>query len=455
MVESTISDVESIFRAGIAQHHYANTAYPLDGRRVWKEFRAERDKVDESVARQWRDVDKLGLYVHIPFCKKRCLYCEYCVLSGEDVNRKEEYLDLLSKEIAFYGKILSGKTAVGLDIGGGTPLALEARDIERIVKNSLRGFNLSEGFGISIETTPLIAATESIKLKEIRNLGIERISMGVQTTDVSLLNHVGRADNTKEIMLKARDNIREAGFKAFNVDLMYGFLNQSIEIFASTLDFAVNLNPEYITLYRNRYKGTKLEGEAKNISLEQVNLLYSLAFEKLNLEGYRANLGKNTFSKIEKDAGTSAYLTKRVISGTPYAGFGLGAQSMASQAIYYNEGAATKRLEGYRKLIGENHFPIQDFYNLPIDEIMAKTLCVSFYFGAIDKTAFRDKFGKSLEQVFGNEVNYLVGNKLMENSEDNDLLMLTKRGKDVINGIIPLFYSGRSKENLLRRAGDV
>jgi oxygen-independent coproporphyrinogen-3 oxidase len=442
--------IEEIFKKGIELNHYANTAYPLDGKKVWKDYKVPQNLIDKEIENQWADIKELGLYVHIPFCKKRCLYCEYAVLSGKEANLKEEYVSLLIKEIKKYEELFkeNPKTAIGLDLGGGTPSIVSVDSIDRIVNTILNGYNLADNFSISIETTPQIA-NDFEKINAIRKLGIERISMGMQTINPKLLEHVGRIDNSIEILKKARDNIKEAGFERFNIDLMYGFADQSIESFASTVQFAIQLNPEYITLYRNRYKGTRLEKEASKVTLEQVNSLYDTAYNLLIQNGFDANIGKNTFSRIKGDPGTSAYLTKRVIEGIPYLGIGLGAQSLASKSLYYNQGAASKKLIKYRKLIQENHFPIQDLYVLPIEEIMAKVICVSFYFGYINKEKFREKFKIGLEEQFGNEVDFLLKNNLMENK--GALFTLTKKGKDVMNGIIPLFYSKNSKENLMNK----
>ncbi len=441
------SRVEKLFEKGLELHHYANTAYPLDGRKVWADFKV-REGVDEEVERQWKDVEELGLYVHIPFCKQRCLYCEYAVLSGGEAEQKGEYVDLLLKEIRMYRQILKGKRAVGLDIGGGTPSILPAESIEMIVGEALEGYGFSEDFGISIETTPIIA-NDLEKMKAIRRSGIERISMGVQSIDPAILKDVGRIDSSLDILTRAVETVRDAGFEKLNLDIMYGFLNQSVESFEATTKFAIDMNPEYITLYRNRYKGTRLENQARDVGLDEVNRLYNAAYDMLIAAGYDANLGKNTFSRVKGDPGTSAYLTKRVIEGTPYAGMGLGAQSLASGALYYNQGAASKMIGKYRELLEDGHYPVQDIYRLPPEEIMAKMISVSFYFGYINKQAFKSKFGISLGDKFPEEVRFVKENGLMD--EDESLLYLTKKGKDAVNGIIPLFYSPNSRENLLTK----
>jgi oxygen-independent coproporphyrinogen III oxidase len=446
-MDNTKSTIEKLFEKGLELHHYANTAYPLDGHKVWRDFRAT-EGVDDAVKAQWKDVDELGLYVHIPFCKQRCLYCEYSVLSGGEADRKDEYVGLLLKEIGLYRQIMAGKKTVGMDIGGGTPTILDVESIERIVKAVLEGYTLSDGFGMSIETTPIIA-NDAEKMRAIRQMGIERISMGVQSIDPKILKEVGRIDSSLAIVTGAVDTVRKAGFERLNLDIMYGFLGQSVESFAATTQFAIDMAPEYITLYRNRYKGTKLEAQAKDVQLDDVNKLYDASFELLAKNGYQENFGKNTFSRIKGDPGTSEYLTRRVIDGTPYLGMGLGAQSMGESSIYYNQGAASKMMGRYRELLEAGHFPVQDMYLLPPDEMMAKMICVSFYFGYINKPSFEKRFGISLQDKFGDEMEFLKNKGLME--EDDKLLYLTKEGKDAVNGIIPLFYSPNSRQNLLEK----
>jgi len=159
-----------------------------------------------------------------------------------------------------------------------------------------------------------------------------------------------------------------------------------------------------------------------------------------------ANVGKNTFSKVEDDYGTSDYLTKRVINGTPYVGMGLGAQSFGMNYLAYNLGAAEKRMERYRAAIREGRLPFQDIYRLPLDESIAKMVSVAFYFAFVDLKAFKKRFGIDFQEKFADEIDFVLKNELMEIKGNR--IYLTERGADYINGVIPLFYSERSKLEL-------
>jgi len=437
---------KKIFETGLLYHHYANTAYPLTPV-SFKNFRInDQNKYIEFLKKDWAKSDRLSLYVHVPFCKVRCKFCEYVVLENPEEDVEDLYVSLLLKEIDIYKSIINDKKIVGYDMGGGTPTKLSLKNIEKITNALVSSFNFDKDTVFSIETTPIIAASEPEKIDEIYKMGYRRISMGIQTVSEKLLNDLGREGSTN-IYNNAVKNIRKAGFEKFNIDLMYGFLYQNDEDFESTLKYAISLNPDYITLYRNRYKGTKIEGQAGGVSLYKILNQYRLAYKILIENGYKANVGKNTFSKIEGDYGTSDYLTKRVIEGVPYIGLGLGAQSFGHDYLAYNSGAADKKLTHYKDQIDKNQVPIQDIYELDIDESIAKMVSVAFYFGFVDLKAFKSRFNIDFMEKFKKEVEFVIKEDLMKISEGK--LILTDRGSDYINGVIPLFYSERSKKELI------
>ncbi len=436
---------KQIFDTGLQYHHYANTAYPLTPG-SFREYRIkDENKIADFLHSEWAKTDELSLYVHIPFCKTRCKFCEYVVLEDSDFIIEDMYISLLLKEIQMYKSVLKDKKIVGFDLGGGTPTKISLESIKKITETLTSTFNFQKDVILSIETTPIIAAKEPEKIAEILKMGYQRISMGIQTVSEKLLNELGR-EGTTHIYEKAVENIRKAGFKMFNVDLMYGFLHQTDDEFETTLRYAIGLNPEYITLYRNRYKGTKIESEAGGVSLYKIINQYRLAYKILLENGYQANVGKNTFSKVANDYGTSDYLTNRVVYGIPYVGMGLGAQSFGVDYLAYNSGAASKRLKKYKEKIENNQFPIQDIYALPTQETIAKMVSVAFYFGFIDFKAFEKRFNINFLEHFKNEVDFVLKNNLMEIKDGR--IYLTNRGSDYINGVIPLFYSDKSKKEL-------
>lgn len=444
-----------IFEAGLRHHHIANTAYPINHNWTMKPYRVHRQGFESITAEAWAGIEEMGLYIHIPFCQARCNFCEYTVINPADNARSEDgYFNLLLQEMAHYRRLLdTRKRLTGFDIGGGTPALAKTENIARIIEAARTAFEFEPGMQISIETTPLIAANEPEKIAAFRRMGIERISMGVQVTQLSLAKKLGRQYKGFEGLREAVHNIRAAGFEKFNIDLMYGFAGQSVADWRDSLEQSIELEADYITLYRMRYKGTGLQDQANQVSKEVVSDMASAANQILHQAGYVAPPGKNTYSRLPGDVGTSDYLTNRVVKGTPYLGLGLGAQSLSHNTLAYNRGAGPKSIEPYEKEVRAGRLPIQDLYNMALPVSMAKFISVSFYFGEINRTYFAQKFGSTLEAQFPAEVEFVLAEGLMEYR--GDCLSLTPQGAKVSNGVIALFYAPAVKLHLLQRPVDL
>jgi oxygen-independent coproporphyrinogen-3 oxidase len=440
---------EKVFQAGLRNHHIANTAYPIAHRKTIWQYRQPADRHKTLLAEAFGRSNRMCLYAHIPFCEHRCAFCEYTVMDVHNDVVESRYHQALLRELDVYMELLDAKHKElrGFDIGGGTPSLINPKRIGELVARVTRGFRLSPGFGISIETTPKIAATLPERLTAYRSFGIERISMGLQMVNPRLLREYERDVNKIGYNRRAVENIRRAGFQRFNIDLMYGFARQTLDDFRQTVEYTIRLAPEYITLYRMRYKGTRVASEAEAIGLTRVVEMYEMARNLLTSTGYQANPGKNGFSRVQGDPGTSEYLTDRVVWSTPYLGLGLGAQTFTNNLLAYNHGAATKRMEQYLQATNAGELPIQDLYHLPLSEAMAKMISVSFYFGEINLGAFRTCFGMELEERFPDEIAFAVDRGLM--AYHGQTFRLTPEGAKVFNGVIALFYSDRVKEHLL------
>ncbi len=451
-----------VFAAGERNHHISNTAYPIAHERTWAPYRVPRDDHEAVVVAAFADVDDMCLYVHLPFCAVRCSFCEYTVVSGTDLDNTAGYRDALLREIERYRALLGDRRRPirGIDIGGGTPAFVPADDITQIVRALRDGFAVGDA-GISIETTPRIAAAEPAKLRQYVDDGIERISMGVQVIQPDLLKVLARDGNGIEHHGIAVDNIRAAGFRRLNLDVMYGFADQSLASLEATLRHCIALGPEYITLYRMRYKLTRISHQAPRVVVDDVKAQAALARAVLEAAGYVASPGKNTFvhtrvhAERVTDVGTSDYLTARVIEGTPYLGMGLGAQTFTHTTISYNDGGVGKNLLPYLRSVDAGRLPIQDLYDLPRTQMMAKFVAVAFYFGEIDRLAFRAKFGIDVDEAFAAEVAWAKQRGLMHEtggqSGTSSALSLTPEGAKHFAGVIALFFAPSVQRYLVDR----
>ncbi|GMU52512.1 MAG: oxygen-independent coproporphyrinogen III oxidase [Candidatus Xenobia bacterium] len=440
---------QACFEAGERNHHIANTAYPIAHQLTWKPYRVGTERYQSLVAQAFEGLDPLLLYVHIPFCEVRCAYCEYTVVGQDELHGTEQYLRRLHRELELYAGLLGSRRLAGFDIGGGTPSFLEGEQIEALMEKVRQHFELPPDVVVSIETTPRIAALQPNRLARFQQAGIGRISMGIQVIQPDLLKVLERDGNGVEHHFRAVEHIRAAGFTDFNVDLMYGFARQSLESWRATLEHALRLAPEAITLYRMRYKLTRISEQASQVALEGVRAQAELAKKILADHGYLANPGKNTYSRIPGHPGTSDYITRRVVEGMPYLGLGLGAQSFTHTTVSYNDGAAGKNLKPYLRSVDAGELPLQDLYDLPREHMMAKMICVSFYFGEVDRPAFRAKFGQDIDQAYPEEVAFALERGFM--SLTGDKLSMTELGARHFNGLVALFHAPSVKRYLLER----
>ncbi|MBI5565273.1 MAG: hypothetical protein HY870_10270, partial [Chloroflexi bacterium] len=161
-------DPADVFAAGLTEHHLANTAYPIGHVTTMRPYRVTRRdaETDRVAAQAWDRIDQLGLYVHVPFCEKRCSFCEYTVVDPKDNQSAEDtYFDLLMREFELWGSVNESKhkTLIGFDIGGGTPALPKVSNTARVVEAAHKHFQFQPGMQISIETTPRIAANDPQK----------------------------------------------------------------------------------------------------------------------------------------------------------------------------------------------------------------------------------------------------------------------------------------------------
>ena len=262
------------------------------------------------------------VYIHIPFCEKKCNYCAFC--SYNALKFKDEYICALLKEIKFHYKNNYVKT---IYFGGGTPSLLEISDIEKI----LSYFNFDKNTEITLEANP--NGINKTKLIGYMKAGINRLSLGVQSFDDNLLAAIGRVHNNF-CTLKAIDEIQNTGFENFSIDLMYGLPSQTLKTWTDTLNKAFEINPKHISLYGLKIEeGTKFyKFPPKNLPDDEIQAkMYNLAIEMLKEKYFHYE-----FSNFAK---SHAYISKHNINywkRGEYYGFGLSASGFIDNKRYTN-----------------------------------------------------------------------------------------------------------------------
>lgn len=379
--------------------------------------------------------NELGIYIHIPFCKQKCYYCDFVSFSGQN-EKMGEYIICLEKELESYD--LSTYNVTTIYIGGGTPSYLESKMIVDFLvklKQKLQGNNTPfEKMEITIEVNPGTVTME--KLQDYKNVGVNRLSIGLQSTNDRLLKQIGRI-HTYQDFLNTYKMANKVGFNNINVDLMLGLPNQSIQDLKNSIEQVNLLQPNHISVYSLIVEeGTKLEkliNEGKLIlpDEELERQMYWYVKNKLEQNGYN-HYEISNFAKKGKESKHNQNCWKQ----KQYIGLGLAAHSYVSEIRYSN----TENLETYLQNIHDGKLEknriIQERQNLEDTQKEFMMLGLRMIEG-ISICDFKEKFGTNPLYLFRNEINRLVSEGLIE--VDLDRIRLTNQGLDLANLVFEEF----------------
>ena len=413
--------------------HEFTIQYPQDPQYFRKYFK----KIEYSKP-NFDNVDQLLLYFHIPFCESKCSYCNFAVDLSKD--KYSEYIDALISEYDLYLNVIDLNKIKGIDIGGGTPTILPIQLLDKLLNKISHNLSNKTKNYKSIETTPQIAAFENEKIKLIKNAGFSRLSIGLQSSNNSIKSFVNRKSSIN-IDIAAVKNIYDSGIERINIDLIFGLPFQTEKVWLSDIKFAVSLCPTSITIYDCLYSRDNRKLNLKNLpSMAFFGKLYDYAYNYLIANGYYAQYGSENFSKIQYESGTSDYFEGRILKGFPYIGIGNYATTQIDNYWWFNFYNTKK----YISAINKNTNHIQDFYELPYNELMTKFILGNLNYGIINKQYFYDKFGIDIENKFNKIFSFLLKNNWMRNDADEWKLMEGRFNK--INIIKSLFYTEGMKD---------
>ena len=298
-----------------------------------------------------------GLYIHIPFCKKRCLYCDF--FSTTLLERREEYAEALIREIQAR-KHETGEPIRTIYLGGGTPSTLEIQDIQRL----LTAVGTDEAEEITMELNPGDATPEY--LQALKKAGINRLSMGIQSFQDSLLGLIGRRHSAAQAVEAVR-RAQEAGFDNLSIDLMYALPTQTMAQWQADIETALRLGIQHISCYGLMYEeGTALtrmrdKGELTPIDEDIENAMYDYLCERLKDAGF-VHYEVSNFAL----PGFASKHNSRYWDGTPYIGVGAGAHSYIGNIRSWNPDDLEAYIRGIRdgKLVREHEtLTDKDLYN--------------------------------------------------------------------------------------------
>lgn len=373
--------------------------------------------------------NELGIYIHIPFCKKKCYYCDFISYAGKEEKAKV-YVQALIKEIQSYD--LNKYNVTTIYIGGGTPSNIDSKYILEILEELKQKLTKNEtnfnDIEITIEINPGTVTKQ--KLQDYKNAGVNRLSIGLQSTNNKLLKQIGRI-HTYEEFLRTYKEAEKVGFNNINVDLMLGIPNQTISDLKTSLNNIIKLKPNHISVYSLIVEeNTKIEkmiedGVFKLPSEELERQMYWYVKNTLELNGYN-HYEISNFSKKKKESKHNLNCWEQ----KEYIGLGLAAHSYLNKIRYSN----IEKMEEYIENIENNNIAknriIHEKQNLEEEQKEYMMLGLRKIEGvAISK--FKEKFGENPIFLFRKELNMLVEEGLVEVDLDN--IKLTNKGLDLAN----------------------
>ena len=375
---------------------------------------------------------RLSFYLHIPFCRQLCSFCEYTRMLCPDEAWQETYLRVLAKDVDRFKAQYQGFTLLGCDIGGGTPTALTEKNFSLLMEvygGAIAGLELSHDFEPSVEAT--FDTLSEKKLAELVGVGIKRLSLGVQSSSHSIAASHHRLGGDEKQMAEWLTLARQAGVEKVNLDFMYGLEGQDEASIAQDLALIDQLHPQQVTLYELR---TNMLASHVAFTKEALFAQYAQYYEGLTGMGYQGRFGQNTFSLCPEDQGVSSYLRERMLNGASYKGFGLSAQSMSRVGVSYNLG---KLSSDPRRDLNPDGYPAAYTYLLPPKEWAAKYLAISAYHGSFSPNKLLE-MGINPASL-NDTLEFCFSQGLLARSKD-DRVVVTKEGFKYYGALFSLFF---------------
>lgn len=375
-------------------------------------------------------MDRFGIYVHIPFCKSKCKYCDFISFSCMEA-KIDKYFEVLIKEIESK-KDCTSKEVTTIYIGGGTPSVPDSKYIVKVLNTIKNTFKISKDCEITIEVNPGTVTQE--KLLDYKQACVNRISIGLQSTNDRILNLIGRIHNYEQF-LNTYNLVKEVGYNNINVDLMLGIPTQTENELIESLQKVIDLNPNHISIYSLIVEeNTQMQKLIDNKQLE----LPSEDVERNMYWKTKKILEKNGFKQYEiSNFAKRGYESKHNLdcwNQEEYMGTGLAAHSYINRKRFSNIDKLDKYIENENNL--EKNVIVNETQNK--EEQSKEYMMIGLRkIGGISISEFEKKFRINPLFYFRFEINNLVEKGLLE--VDLDRIKLTKKGLDFANIVFEEF----------------
>ncbi|MEV7359678.1 MULTISPECIES: coproporphyrinogen-III oxidase family protein [unclassified Kitasatospora] len=389
------------------------------------------------------------LYLHVPFCITKCGFCDYTVYINRNEQHFAQYVDVLEREIRAFAanRAFPAFRVDAVYFGGGTPGILTGDQTARLLDACRESFEFNEGAEIGLEFDP--STVDEAKIARMREAGFTRLSVGVQAFDDRLLEICNRSHDLATAE-RAFRTVVDGGFTHTNIDLIFPLPGQSVDDWKRSVDRAIELEPACITAYgleiwpKTAFHSLITSGKMALPSAQDERRMYEYAIDALEAAGF-ARRSSTGYYHPDRCADYSRFL-EYYWRTWPMIGFGVSSKSVIHDRLFVN----VKPLKKYYEMVGSGQIPLDFATYLTKEQEMRRVMIRGLKMCEVNRPDFHDRFGVTMEAVFGAEIEQLVDKGWLE-ERGTDVYALTRLGQLLSTNVYELFYA---PEDLSPAEGD-
>jgi oxygen-independent coproporphyrinogen III oxidase len=396
-------------------------------------------EVHEAFARPPTRGTPLGLYVHLPFCRQRCRFCYFKVEIGRSAEDVRRYVDAVVAELRLQAgaAFVGGRAPLFVYFGGGTPSYLSTKQLETLVCGLREQLPFDAAEEVAFECEP--GTLDERKLRLLRELGVTRLSLGVESLDDQVLEQNGRGHRAREVLV-AYERARRLGFPQINVDLIAGMVADTEERWDETVRRTAELAPDSVTIYQLEipfntvlYRELGEEGlaSAPVADWPTKRARVARAYDALEAAGYSVT---STTTAVRVPATTRFLYREALWHGADMIALGVASFGHVSRTHYQNE----KRLDLYLQAVEQGHLPLARGLRLTADEALIREVVLQLKLGHVDVAAFRARFGVDITARFAGPFGRLADRGWLHTSGER--LELSREALLQVDALLPDFF---------------
>ncbi len=394
--------------------------------------------VQHALAQPPRDVP-LGLYLHIPFCRKRCKFCYFKVFTDVNAAEIERYVSALSREIELvsHQPVMGGRPFRFVYFGGGTPSYLSVRQLTSLVDRLRENISWDQAEEVTFECEP--GTLQEPKVKTLKKLGVTRLSLGVENFTDEILNENGRAHLSKEIY-RAWQWIQDADFPNVNIDLISGMVGETWDNWKLNIQKTIELSPESVTIYQMELPfntvyskdilGNKIATPVADWPTKREWVNY--AFDELMAAGYHVSSG---YTLVKNPSQVNFSYRDNLWQGSDLLATGIASFGHVSGIHYQNKADMNEYLTD---LLERGVLPLGRAMQPTEHQLLVREMILQLKRGYLDRQYFQDKFGVDIVDHWSDEWQQHVADGFAR--IENGRIELTRQGLLRVDGLLPVFF---------------